>query len=101
MVPLTHGSLRRGAGRGEHGRVIHRTRRVPPALPARRGMLAPWFRGRGADDGRRTVPPAPPASPAGPRATDPAEPDAGGAAPEPVRSPSVAVARVAYGQRVF
>jgi hypothetical protein len=64
-------------------------------------MLAPWFRGRGANNGRSAEPAAPPASPAGPGATDPAEPDAEVGAPDPVRSPSVAVARPAYGQRVF
>jgi hypothetical protein len=93
--------LQKGNGRDEHGRVIHRTRRMPPSLPARRGMLAPWFRRRIVADGDRPAPPGPEHAPAIPGDVEPVAPDTAGAEVKQPADRSVAVARATFGQRVF
>jgi len=103
MVPRTHGPLRRGNGPDEHWRVIRRTRRMPPALPARRGMLAPWFRRRAAADGDHHAPPGsePEHASAVPERGEGEAPGGDGAdeRERPVRRVVAAIAT--YGQRVF
>jgi hypothetical protein len=64
-------------------------------------MLAPWFRRRIVADGDRPAPPGPEHAPAIPGDVEPEAPDTDGAEVKQPADGSVAVARAAFGQRVF
>jgi hypothetical protein len=64
-------------------------------------MLAPWFRRRLVADGDRPAPPGPEHAPANAGGVEPETLDTDGAEVERPADGSVAVARVAFGQRVF
>jgi hypothetical protein len=98
-----------GAGRRDHPRVIHRSRRQPAALPARRGMRASWFRGRYAADQQRPADAAgateTPPGETGPTDPAPVEPaDSRPAAESPARTADpapVATVRPVHGHPTF